>query len=43
MALKLFFLHDVPNIRKRMKVIIKIFQKTNNEIYGINAFLGPFL
>ena len=26
-----------------MKVIVKIIQKINNKIFGINASLGPFL
>ena len=26
-----------------MKVIAKIMQKTNNKIFVLNAFLGPFL
>ena len=37
------FLHTVPNIRKHIKVTVKIIQKTDNEIFGINTILGPFV
>ena len=44
-ALKLLLLHTALNSRDRtyMKVVVKIVQRTNNEMFGINAFLGLFL
>ena len=41
--MKLLFVNTVPNCRNYMKVIVKIIQKINNKIFGINASLGPFL
>ena len=44
-ALKLLLLHTAPNSRDStyMKVVVKIVQRTNNEMFGINVFLGLLL